>query len=120
MNELFGQPYDESDPTWPVKGYFDRMYNEGDFLGAIEYVLKGYGYKVNGAYCNFPDMNSPFEEEHFDGVEFSYGYLREYQGTVVVNCETFFEHVRQACDKYLERHPEDSEQVADLLSKSFF
>ncbi|CDL84926.1 conserved hypothetical protein [Xenorhabdus szentirmaii DSM 16338] len=34
--ELFGQPYYHSDPHWVVKSYFDRMYNDGDFLRTIE------------------------------------------------------------------------------------
>ncbi|WP_241361022.1 ribonuclease toxin immunity protein CdiI, partial [Pseudomonas aeruginosa] len=67
MKELFGQPYSESDPYWVVKGYFDRMYDDGYFIEAVGYIVKRWGFSTDGAYCNFPDENSPFDEEHFEG-----------------------------------------------------
>ncbi|MBQ4796989.1 ribonuclease toxin immunity protein CdiI, partial [Pectobacterium versatile] len=72
--ELFGQPYDNNDPHWIIKAYFDRMYNDGYFGKAISYILHKDSFHVDGAYCSFPDMNSYYEEEHFEGVEFAYGY----------------------------------------------
>ncbi|EKL0662061.1 ribonuclease toxin immunity protein CdiI, partial [Pseudomonas aeruginosa] len=55
MKELFGQPYSESDPYWVVKGYFDRMYDDGYFIEAVGYIVKRWGFSTDGAYCNFPD-----------------------------------------------------------------
>lgn len=43
MKELFGQPYSESDPYWVVKGYFDRMYDDGYFIEAVGYIVKRWG-----------------------------------------------------------------------------
>lgn len=120
MNELFGQPYDESDPYLAIKGYFDRMYNDGYFVEALGYVVKKWGFSTDGAYCNFPDESSPFEEEHFEGVEFALGCPPKDEDTVVVSEAVCSEYIRLACNKYLDRHPEDTTKVAGLLDNIAF
>jgi hypothetical protein len=119
MKELFGQPYRQSDPYWIVKGYFDRMYDDGRFIEAAGYVVRRWGFSFDGAYCNFPDVNSSFEEGHFEGVEFSYGYPSSDADTIVVSEEVCMEYLRLACDKYLQRHPESNAEVDVLLSGSY-
>lgn len=120
MKQLFGQPYDTSDANWPIKGYFDIVYDDGVFIEAVGYILRKWGFHIDGADCSFPDMNSPFEEERFDGVGFSYGYSPERRNSAVVSNETCLSYVKLACDKYLDRHPEDRKKIADLLSKNHF
>lgn len=120
MRELFGQPYGESDPYWVVKGYFDRMYSDGCFLEAVGYIAKRWGFGTDGAYCNFPDMSSLFSEEHFDGVEFSYGYPPGDEGTIVVSEAICYAYIRQACERYLQRHPEDAKKVKEILDRISF
>lgn len=115
--ELFGQPYDETDPYWILESYFDRMYNDGDFLKAISLLTQRGALNTDGAYCHFPDMNSFYEEEHFEGVEFAYGYPPEEEDTIIVSEETCFQYVRQACEKYLQLHPEDTEKVKALITQ---
>ncbi|MEV1470663.1 ribonuclease toxin immunity protein CdiI [Pseudomonas aeruginosa] len=77
-------------------------------------------YSTDGAYCNFPDENSPFDEEHFEGVEFSYGYPPKDEDTIVVSEAVCSKFIRLACEKYLQRHPEDTEKVKELLDKLSF
>ncbi|EPN2885358.1 ribonuclease toxin immunity protein CdiI [Pseudomonas aeruginosa] len=120
MKELFGQPYSESDPYWVVKGYFDRMYDDGYFIEAVGYIVKKWGVSTDGAYCNFPDGNSPFDEEHFEGGEFSYGYPPKDEDTIVVSEAVCSKFIRLACENYLQRHPEDTEKVKELLDKLSF
>ncbi|EYU13209.1 ribonuclease toxin immunity protein CdiI [Photorhabdus aegyptia] len=117
--KLFGQPYDESNPEWILKGYFDVMYQKGKnyFYDVIENIIKRHGFSTDGAYCNFPDMNSFFEEEHFEGVEFTWGYPPEQAPTIIVSEATCFKYVKLACEKYLQLHPEDTEQVKSLLAQ---
>lgn len=119
MKELFGQPYGESDPYWVVKAYFDRMYSDGYFLEALGYIAKRWGFSTDGAYCNFPDVNSPFDED-FEGVEFSYGCPPKDEDTIVVSEAVCSELIRLACDKYLQRHPESASKVKELLDKLSF
>lgn len=115
MNELFGQPYNEQDPHWVVMGYFDSIYSRGYLLESIALIVKRWGFCADGAYCSFPDRNSLFEEEHFDGVEFAYGYPPTDETTIVVSETTCSEYVRLACQKYLQRHPDDRKEVETLL-----
>ncbi|MBH3404649.1 ribonuclease toxin immunity protein CdiI [Pseudomonas glycinae] len=115
MRELFGQPYSQSDPNWIVKGYFDRMYDDGRFIEAVGYIVKRWGFSVDGAYCNFPDESSPLDEEHFEGVEFSYGYPPSDEDTIVVSESVCTEYLRLACEKYLQLHPEDKAKIEELL-----
>ncbi len=65
--------------------YMDIMYSDGRFIKAIECIVNRWGYSTDGAYCNFPDENSPFDEEHFEGAEFSYGYPPKDEDTIVVS-----------------------------------
>ncbi|RJL00094.1 ribonuclease toxin immunity protein CdiI [Enterobacter chuandaensis] len=117
--ELFGQPYDKNDPYWIVKSYFDRMYGSGLFIKAIGYMAEKNSFHLDGAYCSFPDMDSCFEEEHFEGVEFSYGYPPDDSDTIIVSESICYKYLAKACDKYLKYHPEDDLKVNSILGRSF-
>ncbi|MGM3174136.1 ribonuclease toxin immunity protein CdiI [Dickeya lacustris] len=100
-----------------IVGYFNIMSSDKDFFEVIEYIIKKIGFSTDGAYCNFPDMNSYDESEHFDGVEFAVGYPPSEADTVIVSEETCFKYVRLACEKYLQKHPEDEARIKALLEK---
>lgn len=51
-------------------------------------------------------------------MEFSYGYPSSDADTIVVSEEVCMEYLRLACDKYLQRHPENKAEVDVLLSES--
>nr|WP_215807556.1 ribonuclease toxin immunity protein CdiI [Aeromonas jandaei] len=57
-----------------IIGCFNAMFSGRNFLDVIEHIVKRHGFNTDGAYCNFPDMNSYDESEHFEGVEFAVGY----------------------------------------------
>jgi len=120
MKELFGQPYSESDPYRVVKGYFDRMYNDDFFIEAVGYMVKRWGFSTDGAYCNFPDEDSSFDDEHFEGVEFAYGYPPTNSDAVVISETVCSEYIRLSCEKYLQRHPEDAAEIKKLLNNLHF
>lgn len=120
MKELFGQPYVQSEPCWVVKAYFDRMYNDNYFIEAVGYIVKRWGFSTDGAYCNFPDLNSPFDEDHFEGVEFAYGYPPNEEDTVVVSESVCSDYIRVACEKYLQRHSEDAAKLKSILDDLVF
>ena len=100
-----------------ILGYFNIMSSDRSFLEVIEHIVKKVGFNTDGAYCNFPDMNSYDESEHFEGVEFAVGYPPSEAETVVVSEETCYFYVRLACERYLKLHPEDTEKVNSLLAK---
>jgi len=100
-----------------ILGYFNIMSSDRSFLEVIEHIVKKVGFNTDGAYCNFPDMNSYDESEHFEGVEFAVGYPPSEAETVVVSEETCYFYVRLACERYLKLHPEDTEKVNSLIAK---
>ena len=75
--ELFTQQDVDNGLNLIIVSYFDRMYEDGDFIRAIELFANGGALNTDGAYCNFPDMDSYDESEHFEGVEFAMGYPPE-------------------------------------------
>lgn len=115
MKTLFDQFGDFSREDRIITSYFDIIFGDGYFLKAIGYLIEKTSFHVDGAYCTFPDMNSYYEEEHFEGVEFAYGYPPEEEDTIIVSEETCFKYVRLVCEKYLQLHPEDTEKVNALL-----
>ncbi|GKX64737.1 hypothetical protein SOASR032_33060 [Pragia fontium] len=114
---LFERPLSILDPYSIIKNYFDLMYNDGRFLNAIENIIQKESFVSDGVYCIFPDMNSYDENEHFDGVEFAIGYPPTEEDTIIVSEETCYHYVKQACEKYLKLHPEDTDKINELLAK---
>ncbi|MGJ0478603.1 ribonuclease toxin immunity protein CdiI [Pantoea agglomerans] len=100
-----------------VVGYFNIMSSGRDFLEVIEHIVGRVGFNTDGAYCNFPDMNSFDESEHFEGVEFAVGYPPSEAETVIVSEKTCYQYVRLASEKYLRLHPEDTDKINELLAK---
>lgn len=114
--ELFGQPYDDRDPQWVIKGYFDIMYSDGNFLKAIKLLSEKSALNTDGAYCHFPDMEGPDDAMRFEGVMFAWGYPPSDEDTVIVSEKTCFHYVHLASELYLQKHPEDTEKVNQILA----
>lgn len=116
MRELFGQPYDDLDPYRVVKGYFDRMYVDGNFIEAANYILNRVGFSTDGAYCDFLEKEDGLEEGGVNGVEFAYGYPPKDEDVVVVSEKVCFKYVALCCEKYLSYHPESSEEIKKIMA----
>ncbi|MEZ7213920.1 ribonuclease toxin immunity protein CdiI [Klebsiella spallanzanii] len=113
MNELFDQPYDTTEENWVVKGYFDRMYSDGDFVRAIKLLVERNVLNTDGAYCDFIDNI----DDGSVGGEFAWGHPPSEDETVIVSEETCFEYLKLAAKKYIQRHPEDACVVQSIVSK---
>ena len=100
-----------------IIGYFNAMFSGRNFLDVIEHIVKRQGFNTDGADCNFPDMNSYDESEHFEGVEFAVGYPPSEADTVIVSEETCYHYVRLACERFLTLHPEHSLKINSLIDK---
>lgn len=95
-----------------VGGYMDSTYYSGNFLNAIYYVLvEKDGFCEEGADCYYPDSNSPYPEDHFEGIRFEIGGLCDPRYQVHVSEEKGFMYFKQACMHFLELHPEDIYKV---------
>lgn len=115
--ELFSQSDVDLGLNLIVVSYFERMHEDGNFLEAIELLSQRGALNTDGAYCHFPDMNSHYEEEHFEGVQFAMGYPPTDEETIIVSEETCYRYVRLACEKYLKLHREDTDKINELLAK---
>lgn len=100
-----------------IVGYFNIMSSGRNLLGVIEHIFEQNGFNTDGAYCNFPDMNSYDVSEHFEGVEFAVGYPPSEADTVIVSEKTCYHYLQLTCERYLKLHPEDSEKVNSLIVK---
>ncbi|WP_075676580.1 ribonuclease toxin immunity protein CdiI [Stenotrophomonas sp. TD3] len=116
MSSIF-EVYDDRDPQWVAKSYFDRIYELGIFVKVIGHLSCGNGYGVDGAYCAFPDPDSFYEEDRFDGVRFIYG---DGEGAEILFLSEgeFVSLMQEACKFYVESGGEGGDEVIRLLSKS--
>lgn len=115
--ELFNSSDIQAGLNVIITSYFDRMYEDNKFIRAIELLSKRWTLNTDGSYCNFPDMNSFYEEEHFEGVEFAMGYPPTEEETVIVSEKICYDYVRLACERYIKLHPEDADIINKLLAK---
>ena len=116
----FSKSYTDTSPLWILKEYFDRMYEDKCFLYALGRIVDKLSFSTDGAYCNFPDMNSCCEEDHFEGVEFAYGYPPRASETIVVSEKVCSDYIKMVCEKYIHLHPEDASKMKDILDNLSF
>lgn len=116
MPSLFGV-FDDSDSQWVAKCYFDRMNELGAFVKAVDYISRGCGYGFDGAYCAFPDADSFYEEDRFDGVRFMYGYGSDAETLFLSEVECFA-LMESACKSYVESGGERGGEIVKILSES--
>lgn len=95
-----------SNPESTIKRCFNILYHDGLFLKAIYSNLVEYdGCGEEGCYWYYPDMNSPYPEDRFDGVYFAVGF-NDPSSTVYVSEQVCFEYAKHACERFMEIHPE--------------
>ncbi|RBL86189.1 hypothetical protein DDE05_12060 [Streptomyces cavourensis] len=116
MKKLFDQSFDKSDSLWVLKVYFNIIYSDGNFIDAADRISRRWGFSTDGAYCRFPDMNSFDSDEHFEGVEFTYG-ISPNESTIIVSDKVCVEFLKRACEIYISRHPEYSLKITEIISR---
>ena len=117
MSPLFGTVWIYSGPDWVIKRFFDDMYDDGRFIEVVSYLSRRWGYVNDDVACHFPDMNSYFEEEHFEGVQFILCLPTPDPYEVIVSDEEFAVWLRMACDRYLAQHPSDVGEISKSLAQ---
>lgn len=114
---LFDALADRSDPKWIAKRYFDEIYESGDFIEVVTLLAKRWGCITDDVGCRFPDMESYFQEDHFEGVWFAFALpLPEFNEIIVSDVE-FAVLLDEACSRYLALHPSDAEVIATAMSE---
>lgn len=94
-----------TEPERTIKQCFSVFYNDANFLTAVYSVLAKYdSFSDEWNYWRYPDNNSSFREEHFRGICFANGY--DDNDSIYVTEQECFEYTKQACERFLEIHPE--------------
>ncbi|RZG87586.1 hypothetical protein EXE10_04505 [Acinetobacter sp. WCHAc060033] len=100
-----------------VISYFERMFEDGHFIYAIELLVDGSSLSTDGDYCSFGDMDSYYDEFHFNGVEFATGYSPKEEDTVIVSKETCNFYIKLACVRYKKLEPDSTHKINELLER---
>lgn len=95
-----------------IFSFFNIVYDDGNFLKTIELICNNIGYDVNGVGYSFPEMDSFYEELHFEGVCFN-----RLGDEIYVSDEDFKKYVEIACKVYLEKHPKDTSAIRKYMSQ---
>lgn len=117
QNELFNQSDIDAGLNIIIISYFDRMYEDGDFIKAIALLTEKVALNKDGAYCAFGDMDNYCDDFHFNGVEFAMGYPPSEAEEVIVSEEECYKYVRLACERYIKFHPKNMKIINNLLEK---
>ena len=98
-----------------IKECFSTLYKSGAFLESIHNVLvKHDSAGVEGCWWYYPDLNSPYPDDVFEGVCFEMGF-DDPDMKVYVPEQVSFNYAKKACERFLEIHPEYREFLTKIL-----
>lgn len=98
-----------------IKGCFSTFYADGIFLEAIVNVLLQYEEAgVEGCWWYYPDLESAYPEDVFEGVCFELGFADPANRIYVTEQENF-EYTKLACQRFVEIHPEHKRLITIIL-----
>lgn len=100
-----------------VKYYYTVMGDE-KFLTVLNHYANGEGYGVENIWCVFADDYETWEDDYFGDIGIAYYFdypAVEKDETVILDYETFFKYLKEACVEYLERNPENKKEVEGYL-----
>lgn len=111
-----------NDAFWIVKEALNSL-DSSSFPKAINYFLNDTGYGNDGGGCDFPGDLDEHEIYHdyggkpFEGVRCYYlgGFEEE---EVIVSKEEFFDILKIACQRYIEIHPDQKDELEKIMSQS--
>lgn len=91
-----------------VKSALDALEPHG-FLRVLKSLLEGTGYGTDGVSCFYPID----DDDDYEGV--CCHYLDE---EVIVSEEEFMDYLGDACQRYVELHPEKKDELEQIISQS--
>lgn len=100
MSKIFNN-IDIFDKFLTAKLFFNLVYQDNYFLDVINHLIHRRGFVFNDIGCVFPDGDSYYEEDRFNGVLFFIG-----DKELIVSDNEFQSLLYDACEKYNEIHPE--------------
>lgn len=91
---------------------------EGYFLDALNRFKNEDGFGIENIRCLFQNDYEPWEEEYFEGRYVA--FIAEHPAVsediiAMVDYETFYEHLRGTCEKYIRNNKSEGNKVKTLL-----
>lgn len=99
MNTIFNK-IDVLDEFSVAKLFFNLAYQDNYFLEVVNHLINRQGFVFNDIGCIFPDADSYYEEDHFNGVCFFIG-----EEKLIVSDDEFKNLLYDVCEKYNVIHP---------------
>ncbi|MCM3179367.1 ribonuclease toxin immunity protein CdiI [Cytobacillus horneckiae] len=99
---------------------FYRHMGDGKFLKILNCYAEGKGYGTEYARFVFANYYEKWEEDYFGDSGIAYyidAPLVAEDEEVILNDETFFQYLKEDCEKYLMKHPNDEHEVRILQEK---
>ena len=106
--DLFETINRKNDKFWIVKDALNVVGYQG-FPRAVGYWLRGIGYGADGGGVDFPE-----DDDIFEGVR-CYSWENN---EVIVSEQVFFEHLKAACQRYIELYPDRRDELKQIISQS--
>lgn len=88
------------------------------FLTVLNHYANGEDYGVENIWCVFADDYETWEDDYFGdtGIAYYFDYSAvEKDEIVILDYETFFKYLKEACVEYLECNPENKKEVEGYL-----
>ncbi|WP_242069683.1 ribonuclease toxin immunity protein CdiI [Paenibacillus dendritiformis] len=98
------------DDHFPVVAFFNAI-TDDNFVKLIEHLSTGVGYGINAVDCTFPNDLEP-DDDPFEGVMFAL-----HNEEIIVDYQTFYYYLEQACNMYLKEYPQDEETISNILKR---
>ena len=116
--ELFNK-FDKDSRLNTVKYVFNNFGNRSDFLLTIACLLGKEGTVVNESGCHFPNDLDEYElYNDYDGVPFEGVECWSFEDEVTVSEEDFFSVLKIACERYIELHPNEKDELQKIMAQS--
>lgn len=107
--------FSNENPERTIMRCFSILYNDGMFLEAVYSILVEYeGAGVEGCSWDYPDLDSPYPSDHFEGVRFEIGF-DDPSNIVYVSEQMSFNYAKKACERFLEIHPEHKNFLKNII-----
>ena len=105
--DLFEKIDRTNDPYQIVKSALNSSLGWG-FISALDRWLRGVSYGDEYAGCDFPE-----DDDQFKGIRCYF-----LDDEIIISEQVFFEHLRKACQRYIELHPDRKDKLEQIISKS--
>lgn len=95
---------------FPVIAFFNAI-PDYEFIGMLEYMLKGIGYTFNEVHCEFPGDLDP-GDKMFEGIRFT--VLND---EIVIDYQTLYHFIELSCKAYIEDNYVDMAKIDKILCR---